>query len=302
MIYEKGEMVCLDCGLVLEERIIDPSPEYRAYNQEQKNSRERIGSPLTNLRHDYGMSTEVTVSSKDAHGKALSQERINQLRKFKWLQKRENKSTARNLKKAIHEIKRITAELELPPAVAETAGMLYRKVLKADLVRGRSIKCMVAPTIYLAARKMNVPITIKDLEVASMENKKAIARSFRIIISELDIKPDPFDPKKLISRLSSELKITPQTQQVALQLLLEVVKNKMHTGKTPMSIAGAAIYIACLQTGERRTQQMVAKAAKTTPVTLRNRVKELMTLIDTEITIKRGAAATPVYFKNPWEF
>ena len=74
-------------------------------------------------------------------------------------------------------------------------------------------------------------------------------------------------------------------------------------GKNPLSVAAAAIYIAGIRTGERRTQQQVAKAAKTTPVTLRNRFREIVDALEfSDVIVKRGAASAPVYIRDPWKF
>ena len=43
------ETVCEDCGLVIDEQRIDYGPEWRTYDDEE---RERTGAPLTAARHD----------------------------------------------------------------------------------------------------------------------------------------------------------------------------------------------------------------------------------------------------------
>ena len=50
------ETVCEDCGLVVDEYQIDHGPEWRRFDNDQ---RERIGDPLTAARHDRGLSTEI---------------------------------------------------------------------------------------------------------------------------------------------------------------------------------------------------------------------------------------------------
>jgi transcription initiation factor TFIIB len=48
-------------------------------------------------------------------------------------------------------------------------------------------------------------------------------------------------------------------------------RKQISAGKDPMGIAATALYIACLNTGEKRTQTDIARAAGITEVTLRNR-------------------------------
>ena len=50
--YQKAEVICNECGLVIRDKIMDTGPEWRAYNPEQKEKRGRGGSPTTISIHD----------------------------------------------------------------------------------------------------------------------------------------------------------------------------------------------------------------------------------------------------------
>ncbi|WP_282568430.1 TFIIB-type zinc ribbon-containing protein, partial [Halorhabdus amylolytica] len=54
---ERGETVCSECGLVVEEDEIDPGPEWRAFDAKEKDQKSRVGAPTTNMMHDKGLST-----------------------------------------------------------------------------------------------------------------------------------------------------------------------------------------------------------------------------------------------------
>jgi transcription initiation factor TFIIB len=56
-----------------------------------------------------------------------------------------------------------------------------------------------------------------------------------------------------------------------------VVATGIAAGKDPMGIAGAVLYLSCIQNDEHRTQLDFAAASGVTEVTLRNRCKELHT-------------------------
>jgi transcription initiation factor TFIIB len=45
--YERGELVCEDCGLVIDDQFIDQGPEWRAFDVEQGEKRARTGAPMT---------------------------------------------------------------------------------------------------------------------------------------------------------------------------------------------------------------------------------------------------------------
>ena len=44
--YKHGELVCKDCGLVINDELLDTGPEWRAFDEEQKSKRSRTGSPV----------------------------------------------------------------------------------------------------------------------------------------------------------------------------------------------------------------------------------------------------------------
>ena len=44
---DKGEVICKDCGYVVEERMIDFSQEWREFDSEQGDKRRRTGAPMT---------------------------------------------------------------------------------------------------------------------------------------------------------------------------------------------------------------------------------------------------------------
>lgn len=298
--YREGMIVCANCGLVVD-RIIESGSEIRSFNAQERNMRERTGSPTNNLRADYGLATEIGNASRDAYGSRINATIRNRMRRLKWLNSRTSKSEIRNLRIALRELKRLSAALEISQETSSTASLYYRKALRAKLIRGRSINSMVAAAVYLAARKHNFAIIIKDLEEISSTSKKVIARCMRVYMQELNVKPTPTSPNAMIDRLVSKLDLSLETQREAINIIREVRDKRLDVGKSPMSIAAAAIYIACLRTGERRTQQMVAEAAMTTPVTLRNRFREISEVLTIDLDVKRGAAATPVYFKKKFD-
>ena len=44
--YDHAEIVCADCGLVLEDNIVDTGPEWRAFDMQQENALARAGPPM----------------------------------------------------------------------------------------------------------------------------------------------------------------------------------------------------------------------------------------------------------------
>ena len=64
----RGELVCADCGLVIEENLIQEGPEWRAFDAEQRASRARTGAPLKYMSPNKGLVTEIDQYNRDVRG------------------------------------------------------------------------------------------------------------------------------------------------------------------------------------------------------------------------------------------
>jgi transcription initiation factor TFIIB len=67
------------------------------------------------------------------------------------------------------------------------------------------------------------------------------------------------------------------------EILREAGKKKGLTGKDPRGLAAAALYMACQENDDRRVQRVIAEAAGTTEVTLRNRYRGLKEVLNDEL-------------------
>ena len=53
--YKRGEITCRNCGLVVDDQVIDQGPEWRAFDSEQNERRARGGAPMTVMVHDLSL-------------------------------------------------------------------------------------------------------------------------------------------------------------------------------------------------------------------------------------------------------
>jgi transcription initiation factor TFIIB len=275
--YARGELVCEDCGLVLDEQLIDMGPEWRAFDADQGEKRARTGAPMTYTIHDKGLSTEIGWKNKDSYGKSIpTRNRAQLYRLRKWQRRiRVSNATERNLAFALSELDRMASGMGLPRNVRETAAMIYRKAVNKNLIRGRSIEGVVAASLYGACRQCNVPRTLDEIANASRVGRKEIGRTYRFMTRELKLKLMPTRPEDYISRFCSELKLNGEVQTKALEILKDAAEKELTSGRGPTGVAAASIYIASILCNQRRTQREVADVAGVTEVTIRNRYKEL---------------------------
>jgi transcription initiation factor TFIIB len=104
-------------------------------------------------------------------------------------------------------------------------------------------------------------------------------------LRKLQTKVPLFTPKNYISKFVSHLALSGDAENIAMEILDQAVELRLTGGRGPAGIAAAATYIACLLTGERRTQGDIAKGAQVTEVTIRNRYKELTQKLNINLEI-----------------
>ena len=273
----KGEQFCSKCGYVISEKLDALGPEWRSFQKDGSTNPARTGTPSSLLMHDMGLSTIINSSNKDASGKPLSifmKKTIKRLRT--WDSRSQTHEPAdRNLIQALNELNRLKDKLTISSSVLEKASYIYRKALERKLVRGRSISSMIAASLYAACRDAETPRTLKDITTAANVKRKDIARCYRLLHYELELKMPIVDSTQCIARISSKLNITEKTKRDAVKILRKVQERKESAGKEPMGLAASALYLSCVKNGASITQRGVAEASGVTEVTIRNRCKEL---------------------------
>jgi len=287
MDYDRGEMVCDACGLVIDDQYIDPGQEWRSFDTDQDASRRRTGPPSTFTRHDKGLTTEISPFNRDSYGKSIpAKNRAEIYRMRKWQRRiRIINATERNLAYALGELDRLSSNLGLPRNIRETAAVIYRKAVTKNLIRGRSIEGVVAASLYAACRKCNVPRTLDEIAEASRVGRKEIGRTYRFMTRSLRLHLLPTSPQDYISRFCSKLHLSGEAELKAMEIVTELTNREILSGRGPTGMAAAAIYIASIMCSERRTQREVADVSGVTEVTIRNRYKEMAKLLDIQITL-----------------
>jgi len=281
---EKGEIICRDCGLVVEDKMVDFGQEWREFDGENADKMRRTGAPMSYTQFDQGLGTDVGKKSDLYQLGGKAKNKFFRLRKW---QQRISTAIERNLKLALSELKRVSSYLKLPSSVEEESARIYTLAVQKGLVRGRSMESVVAGALYAACRRHDVPRTLDELADASNIEKKEIGRTYRFITRELGIKILPSNPSDYIPRFASSLKLSAETQSKAVEIIESAQRIELTSGRGPTGIAAAALYVAALINGEKRTQREVADVAGVTEVTIRNRYKELLDELKLEKEIKK---------------
>ena len=266
IIQEKGEIVCSQCGLVISERSLDTSHSgKRAFTKQEKEQRERTGSPISILLPDMGLSTVIdkaSIKSPDLKRAAKWNSRLT------W--------DKRNMLIATTELKRISSNLNLPDHVKKSAIRLYIEAFKKKLLRGRSINGMVAACLYFACREKKIPRTLQEILDETSVDSKNVRRCYRTIIRELNLKAPSTNPTSLIPKYCAELKLDVEVEKSTINLIHAFTSKFSTSGKDPKGLCAGAIYLVCKKKDKRISQKDVAQIIGVTEVTLRSRYKDLV--------------------------
>ena len=277
---DSGELLCSMCGIVVSENRESDGPEWRSFANDA-GDKSRVGAGTSITMHDMGLSTMISPTNKDATGKPLSstmKKSIDRLRTWN-TRSQVNSASDKNLRQALSEMDKLKDKLSLTDAVIEKAAYIYRKANEKKLVKGRSIHGLVASCIYAACRDTQTPRTLDDVADGINVRRKDVARCYRLIFRELDLKIPVADPINGVARIASKAGLGEKTKRKAVMLLNKAKKIGMVAGKDPMGLAAAALYLACIADGGNTTQRNISDASGVTEVTIRNRCVGLKQLL-----------------------
>lgn len=273
-----GEIICQNCGQVVSGKELLASPEWRVADaDEREHSRIRAGMPRSLARHDMGLATKIGPMDKDARGHPLDTDMSSRMERLRTWDARVHADSLnyKNLQPAFSKLLTLKDKLGLSDAVVEKTAYIYRKAQEKGLVQGRTISAVIAAALYGVIKEMGVSRTLNEISEASNIKRKELAKAYRLIVFQLDLKLPPIDPMKYIAKVANKAKLSEKTKRQAIDIMYDLAKRGITAGKDPSSLAATVLYLASRYTGETVTQKDLAEASGKSEVTLRMRLKDL---------------------------
>jgi transcription initiation factor TFIIB len=270
-----GEEVCESCGLVIDETKVDHGPDWRSFSDSTTDPSR--ASPIDPGRHDNGMGadgyTPGDLSDIDARRRAI-------------LSDRSESATARRIRGATGEIKRLGSALDIPGSVVEQACVLFKKFhSERDDCKGHNLDHLSAAALYVASREAKLGVVtaafVEQIEMAtdvdSEFTQSDLFGEMRVIVNTLDIQLSPRTPDVFIPRIVSKLNGSAQADTIARQIAADLRESEVTTGGNPAGVAAGAVYEAFTVSGvdEDTTQKAVAEAAGVAIPTVRSHWKTI---------------------------
>src|ERR687884_1647160 len=285
---DSGETICSKCGMIVLDKIQNiHQPEWRAFSNEEHENRSRTGIPSSLAIHDMGLATVIGRADRDAGGKKIDTTMHTTMQRLRtWDSRAHVRRSDKSLIQALNELQILKDKLALPHVAVEKAAYIYRKAHERKLARGRAVSGLIAASIYISCREISAPRTLNDIAAASNIKRKQLAKAYRFLVMELDIKVPLADQTKCIAKVANKANLSEKTKRLGIRIMDEIKRKDddiLSAGKNPMSLAATILYLSCLKTGENKTQLEMAEAAGVTEVTIRNRSRELKSRIEPSV-------------------
>jgi hypothetical protein len=170
----------------------------------------------------------------------------------------------------------------IPKPCVEQALEIYRQASKK--VSGISVEAMAVAALYMACRMMKMPRPLDEFVRYTKASKKKVARCYRLLLQELNVKVPVSDPMLYVSRIAGQLKLSGEVVKTAIEILQKAKKARITAGKDPAGLAATALYIASIMHGENRPQKHFALAANIAPITLREQFAIIIKVVEKKLS------------------
>jgi len=266
--YRAGDQICSYCGLVVGDRVIDVGSEWRTFSSESgKEDKSRVGATENHL---LGSDLSTMIGPNPAGGKGGMGSMYNS-------RPQSTTTSDRALKDAFNLMSTMADRINLPRTITDKANLLFKTVYEGRMLKGRANAAIAAACLYIACRQEGVPRTFKEIVAVCSVNKKEIGRCFKLIVKCHKTNVELITTGDFMSRFCGTLSLSRQIQKAATVIAQRAVEMDIVPGRSPISVAAAAMYLASQASKDKRGQKEIADIAGVADVTIRQSYKLLLT-------------------------
>lgn len=257
--FREGNISCADCGRVVCDRIVDTSSERRTFGDSRRSREDpsRVGGVGHALLDGRDLSTGII----NLRGGALGTD----FRSTQTLHARTQLSSAdRSLLKAFRLMGDMAGRLNIPKKITSQAEIIYKAVCAAKKNRGRKTESLVAACLYIACRQMKAARSVREVVAATAAStKRDIDRCYRHVVKVLEAgdvefkKPQVLEAVEFMQRWCVRLGLVRRVQDAAKFAARKAKALGIVEGRSPISVAAAAIYMLTQASKNKRTPRQV---------------------------------------------
>ncbi|KAG9510921.1 Transcription initiation factor IIB, partial [Fragariocoptes setiger] len=266
--HRAGDMICPECGLVVGDRVVDVGSEWRTFSNERGNTDpSRVGAAENPLMGGNDLSTMI--------GRPTGSAGLDEVGNPRYSNRRTMSSSDRTLQTAYRDISNMADRLGMPRMLVDRASETFKKVHESKALRGRSNQAIAAASLYIACRQEGVPRTLAEIRSASDVLKRDVGRCFKLIMGLLGTSVDMISTSDYMSRFCSNLGLPTYVQRAACIISERATQRDINAGRSPVSLAAAAIYMASQASDVKKSQKEISDVAGVAEQTIRQAYKAM---------------------------
>lgn len=272
-----GDQICSTCGLVVSDRVIDVSAEWRVL-ADAASDPSRVGAAEDPLFNGANLHTRIAAptgsTSADLDSAMLRAQR---------------KHTTGQLEQKLMALREKADRLHLTRSMADRAATLLKQALEHKELKHRlavNSDAGAAACLYIACKEEGAPRSFKEICSVSHCNLKQFGRIFKLVSTKINVKSNQTtipDGQDAITRFSGYLSLPWKVQTFAIHIAKAVTDNNILTGRSPISVAAAAIHFAISMSKDTSiscTVKDVADVSGTTVATIKQCYKLMVPHMD----------------------
>lgn len=270
--YTEGTVVCTLCGDVHGVRIIDESSEWRNFAKENTSrggdDPKRVGEANNPLLPDQGLCTIISGNGK------------NDAELTRWNQRTMQGGAEKTLSRGFKSIDDLCTNLTLGDVIKEESKILFKKVNDQKNLKGRTHNAIISSCVFIACRKKCNPRSIREISAALCVDKKDILKCYSIIKRLAPSTHTNRSAAEYAKRYASELVFSELASLKAQKVAEMAIEKGLVTGKSPLSVASAAVYLIGKLSGDNRTYTEVSSVSSMKEITIKNCYKSISPFLD----------------------
>jgi len=296
---KQGTLVCAECGIVVENQLVDQTAEWNNHADDE-HDKSRVGGPVTYddiNEGDVNLETSIKDNKRPATGDSRFEAGDFDGRGS--LARNQRRISARDARtsQAMEKLSSLSEKMSLSKSTEEKAKRLFKSFIEASTTRKKNLYVIVAAAVYLACRIDNAPRTLKEIAESAAVEQKALGKAFKEMQKTLQANvgegtsnstateriktPHTLEPLQVIksedylSRFCSKLDLPHKIIQAATMVAKNALDMGIVAGKSPISVAAAAIYLVTQQTNEKKTEKEINNVTQVSEPTIRGAYKIL---------------------------
>lgn len=186
----------------------------------------------------------------------------------------------RNLLNAFRDIASLCDQFSLPKTISDIAKQLYKRSDEEKLLRGKPLDAVIAACIFIACRQAHVPRTFREICLLTRVPKKVLGQCYKALEQAFNLTPGASagntnaptattGAEDLLIRYCNHLDLPPNVQPICGDIIKKAREYGIADGRSPVSIAGGAIYFTTHLLGRPKTAREISEVAGVSESTIK---------------------------------